>query len=76
MSMVKLSKNIFKKQLKIHGYNLLRPGNIIYETGVGTFYFSFIFSFFIANDLGPELQCLLRIKEDLKLSTDFSGCEK
>ena len=24
--------------------------------------------------LGPELQCLLRVKEDL--SIDFSGCEK
>ena len=28
----------------------------------------------ILQDLGPELQCLLRVKEDL--STDFSGCEK
>ena len=27
--------------------------------------------------LGPELQCLLKVKEDLlKLSIDFSGCEK
>ena len=25
--------------------------------------------------LGPELQCLLRVKED-KLSIDFSGCKK
>ena len=28
----------------------------------------------ILQDLGPELQCLLRVKEDL--SIDFSGCEK
>ena len=30
---------------------------------------------FLCNQ-GPELQCLVRVKEDLKLSNDFSGCEK
>ena len=25
---------------------------------------------------GPELQCLLTVKEGLSLSIDFSGCEK